>query len=75
VWIDEELLPHLFDGQAIWRGDGGKSDGGRGMRIGLSVCAAILKVHGGEIHAENLPAGGVRFRFSLPLETEARNVQ
>ncbi|MDR2113553.1 MAG: DUF4118 domain-containing protein [Candidatus Accumulibacter sp.] len=70
AWIDEELLPHLFDRYGIWGGERKESDGGRGMRIGLSVCAAILKVHGGEISAENLPAGGVRFRFSLPLDEE-----
>jgi two-component system sensor histidine kinase KdpD len=71
VWIDEALIPHLFDGYGMWSGERRESDGGRGMRIGLSVCAAILKVHGGEISAENLPAGGVRFRFSLPLNGEA----
>ncbi|MDR0577342.1 MAG: DUF4118 domain-containing protein [Candidatus Accumulibacter sp.] len=73
VWIDEEFLPHLFDRYGMWGKEGRKSDGGRGMRIGLSVCAAIIKVHGGEISAENLSTGGVRFRFSLPLDEEAQN--
>jgi two-component system sensor histidine kinase KdpD len=71
VWIDEALLPNLFDRYCMWGGERRESDGGRGMRIGLSVCAAILKVHGGGISAENLPAGGVRFRFSLPLDDKA----
>jgi two-component system sensor histidine kinase KdpD len=71
AWIDEALLPRLFDRYPVWGGEGKGSDGGRGIRIGLSVCAAILKVHGGEIFAENLPAGGVRFHFSLPLDEEA----
>jgi two-component system sensor histidine kinase KdpD len=71
VWIDEALIPHLFDGYGMWSGERQESDGGRGMRIGLSVCAAILKVHGGEISAENLSAGGVCFCFSLPLNGEA----
>ena len=38
------------------------------MGIGLSVCAAIIRAHGGEIRAENAPGGGAVFRFSLQLE-------
>lgn len=33
--------------------------------IGLSVCASIIKAHGGEIKAENLKSGGALFRFIL----------
>ncbi|MBQ8903149.1 MAG: PAS domain-containing sensor histidine kinase, partial [Oscillospiraceae bacterium] len=36
--------------------------------IGLSVCATIIKAHGGEISAENLNDGGAIFRFSLEIE-------
>jgi two-component system sensor histidine kinase KdpD len=75
VWIAEKLLPHLFDGYCMRGGEKEKADGGRrDMGIGLSVCAAVLKVHGGKISAENLPAGGVRFCFSLPLDGETPNV-
>jgi two-component system sensor histidine kinase KdpD len=75
VWINGELLPHLFDGYGMRSGGGREADGGRrDMGIGLSVCAAILKAHGGEISAENLPAGGVCFRFSLPLDGETPHV-
>jgi signal transduction histidine kinase len=35
--------------------------------LGLSIAKAILQAHGGAIEAENLPAGGAVFRFSLPL--------
>ena len=38
------------------------------MGIGLSVCRAIIKAHGGEILACNRPEGGARFRFTLDLE-------
>ena len=38
------------------------------MGIGLSVCAAIIKAHGGEITAENRIGGGAVFRFSLERE-------
>lgn len=36
--------------------------------IGLSVCATIIKAHGGSIKAENLKTGGVVFRFALETE-------
>lgn len=36
--------------------------------IGLSVCATIIKAHGGSIKAENLKTGGAVFRFTLDTE-------
>ena len=36
--------------------------------IGLSVCATIIKAHGGSIEAENLKTGGAVFRFTLDTE-------
>ncbi len=36
--------------------------------IGLSVCATIIKAHGGTIQAENLKTGGASFRFTLDTE-------
>jgi len=45
------------------------SDGKRtGMGIGLFVCAAIIRAHGSEIHACNLPEGGAAFNFALDME-------
>lgn len=40
----------------------------RNAGIGLSVCATIIKVHGGQIYAENRSTGGTRFWFNLNLE-------
>lgn len=37
----------------------------KSMGIGLSVCATIIKAHGGGISAQNLPDGGALFRFSV----------
>ena len=39
-----------------------------GMGIGLSVCAAIIKAHGGEIKAESTPGEGTTIRFWLETE-------
>ena len=40
----------------------------RNMGIGLSVCATIVKAHGGRISAQNRPDGGAEFIFTLELE-------
>lgn len=40
----------------------------RNMGIGLSVCRTIIKAHGSDIRAENLPNGGARFSFALEME-------
>lgn len=42
----------------------------RGMGLGLAICRSIINAHGGEIWAENRPAGnGTIFHFTLPLNT------
>ena len=40
----------------------------RSAGIGLSVCATIVRAHGGTIQAENKAAGGSLFRFTLHTE-------
>ena len=40
----------------------------RNMGIGLSVCATIIKAHGGQISAQNRPGGGAEFTFTLTME-------
>ncbi len=65
--IPQERMKTLFSGYQP-RTDL-PSDGGRhNMGIGLSVCDAIVKAHGGEIHAKNNPEGGASFTFWLELE-------
>jgi len=34
--------------------------------LGLAICQAIVRLHGGTIGAENRPGGGARFWFKLP---------
>jgi PAS domain S-box-containing protein len=38
-----------------------------GMGMGLAVCRTIVKTHGGSLTANNNPAHGASFRFSLPV--------
>jgi two-component system sensor histidine kinase KdpD len=40
-----------------------------GVGLGLAICRAIVRLHGGKAWAEQLPGGGSAFRFSLALET------
>ena len=40
------------------------------MGLGLSVCMAIIKAHGGSLSARNLDRGGAEFTFRLPLSKE-----
>ena len=40
----------------------------RNAGIGLSVCATLIKAHGGNITAENAKGGGATLRFSLTKE-------
>jgi two-component system, OmpR family, sensor histidine kinase KdpD len=41
---------------------------GTGMGLGLAICRAIIRLHGGRAWAQQIPAGGTAFRFTLPLE-------
>ncbi|MBQ3486645.1 MAG: sensor histidine kinase, partial [Clostridia bacterium] len=66
--IPADRLPGLFTGSLVAHRP---KDAGRGnMGIGLSVCAAIIRAHGGEIQAANRKTGGAEFRFALKLEEE-----
>ncbi|MBV8743272.1 MAG: DUF4118 domain-containing protein [Sinobacteraceae bacterium] len=37
-----------------------------GVGLGLAICQAILRAHGGSIEAQRREAGGARFAFTLP---------
>ena len=68
--IDPKYMDTLFTGYYTSEreiADSQKKNAG----IGLSVCATIIKAHGGSIKAENLKTGGAVFRFAL--DTEAIN--
>lgn len=65
--IPEQKLKNIFSGVYTTNldiSDGKKNNAG----IGLSVCASIIKAHGGDIKAENIKTGGCVFRFTLNME-------
>ena len=66
--IPEERLPYIFTGY-LERDTNVPTDGSRNnMGIGLSVCSTIIKAHGGNIYAKNIPEGGALFGFILDME-------
>ena len=66
--ISEKSLPTLFDG-TMKHSETPTSDGKRNMGLGLSVCLAIVRAHGGAMEARNLETGA-EFSFRLPLNKE-----
>ena len=66
--IAPEKLENLFTGTL---GTGDTQDRSRNAGIGLSVCASIVRAHGGTIRAENLAAGGAVFYVTLHTEETA----
>ena len=57
--IAKEHLPRLFEPFFTTKGSG--------MGIGLPVSKTIIEAHKGKLWAENDPAGGARFRFTVPV--------
>jgi len=59
--IPAEILPNIFDPFYTTRRPG------RGTGLGLSVCRAILREHGGNVEASSGPGGGAVFTVTLPV--------
>lgn len=67
--ISSDVIKDIFTGYLDRKNT--PTDGTRkNLGIGLSVCSAIVKAHGSEIFARNLPEGGAEFCFDLLLEDE-----
>jgi two-component system sensor histidine kinase KdpD len=62
--IPDGLRERVFE--KFYRSPGASADGGVGL--GLAICRAIVRLHGGRIWIEEAPGGGASFRFTLPLE-------
>jgi two-component system sensor histidine kinase KdpD len=70
--VAESLGPRIFD--AFSRGpapDGARAAAtasARGTGVGLALCRAIARVHGGELSVRARRGGGASFELSLPVE-------
>jgi signal transduction histidine kinase len=61
--IDPRHLPRIFD--RFYRGDQART--GEGSGLGLAIAKWIVGVHGGHIHAGNMPERGAVFTVTLPV--------
>ncbi|MDY0395664.1 sensor histidine kinase [Virgibacillus halophilus] len=59
--VSEDDIPTIFD--RFYRTDPSRSTAGSGL--GLAISSQIIKAHGGDIWAENLPTGGLCVQFTL----------
>jgi len=55
----------VFD--AFYRADPGRSRDRGGSGLGLSIVAAVVASHGGDVKAQETDGGGATFRVELPL--------
>ena len=65
-----EKLDHIFTGYND-KFESTSDTQTRNAGIGLSVCATIIKAHGGDITAENANEGGAIIRFTLLIEEDS----
>lgn len=62
--FDPEIEPHLFERRVRGRAS-------RGHGLGLAFVAAVIRVHGGDLIAENPYEGGARLTITLPVYTDS----
>jgi signal transduction histidine kinase len=62
----EEDLPHVFE--PLYRGD--KARGGGGAGLGLAIARRLVRAHGGDVEAANVPAGGARVTVQFQASRE-----
>jgi signal transduction histidine kinase len=64
IGIDASELPHLFE--RFYRSDKSRNRGTGGAGIGLTIAAAIVAAHGGNLSVESEAGRGSVFRVALP---------
>jgi heavy metal sensor kinase len=72
--IPDASLPHIFDRFYRVRGKEDEATPEKGLGLGLSFVAWIVKAHGGEIHVESKPGKGSRFIVHLPGAEQRREL-
>jgi signal transduction histidine kinase len=65
VGLSSEAQLRMFE--RFWRGDASRTRASGGAGLGLAIAQGFVEAQGGRIWAENLPEGGARFAFTLPI--------
>jgi two-component system OmpR family sensor kinase len=63
--ITAENLSHVFE--RFWRADQSRQRGSGGSGLGLSIVAAVVAAHGGQVTINPTPGGGATFVVELPV--------
>lgn len=66
IGLPEDILTQINDRSPVTVER--RADSSRGIGIGISVCQTILEAHKTFLQAENLPDGGCRMYFELPID-------
>jgi len=69
--IPAEHLPHIFDRFYRVRGPSEQASPEKGLGLGLSFVAWIVRAHGGTVDVSSRPGEGTTFRIRLPLHQPA----
>jgi two-component system sensor histidine kinase KdpD len=64
--LNEEDRGRVFE--LFYRGTVKAGDRSRGVGLGLAICRAIVRAHGGRIWADSREGGGTSLRFVLPVK-------
>jgi signal transduction histidine kinase len=69
--IPAEHLPHIFDRFYRVRGMSEEASPEKGLGLGLSFVAWIVRAHGGTVDVRSKPGEGTTFRIVLPVNQSA----
>lgn len=72
--ISQEDLPYIF--QMFYTDGKNRADARQGIGLGLAICEAVIKAHGGTIDGKNRSdRKGAVFSFTVPMyEKEKKDV-
>jgi two-component system, OmpR family, sensor histidine kinase KdpD len=69
--LNVDAPDRLFDKFTRGRPEGSIS----GVGLGLTICRAVARLHGGDILATASPLGGARFEITIPYTEEASTIE
>jgi two-component system OmpR family sensor kinase len=64
---------HVFE--RFYRADQARTRKAGGAGLGLSIVAALVAAHDGNVWVESPPGGGATFHVAIPLAPEARHIE